>query len=277
MNSVIDSVLDEYLKTYRDLTAVERLDNSSIILSVPLHLAARHRIEVTVTDWGKGRCLISDSARTLGEIEAAGYSLTPVMMDRLEKLAGAAGVRIVDMHLVLESAYNNLGSSIQKFIETSKTIGDVYLVHRHRAEEREDLVSQVRTVLNSENILYRPKQKLQGQREAHSIDLFVMPNGRAGLALNVLGGQNTHALAQIWYCKCDDIRLAYENRNIRLALIYDVRHEAWTAASKAYLEAKSDVVLPGDLLGELPERLKAQGIIKSRKASAKSKRSRLLV
>jgi hypothetical protein len=274
--AVIDSVLDEYLKTYRDLIAVERVDHS-VILSFPLHLAAGHRIEIAVTDWGKGRCVLSDSARTLGEIEAAGYSLTPFMMDRLEKLAGASGVRIVDMHLVLESTHSNLGSSIQKFLETSKTIGDVYLVHRHRAEEREDLVSQVRTVLNSENILYRPKQKLQGQREAHSIDMLVEPNGRPGLAVSVLGGQNTHALAQIWYCKCDDIRLADANRNIRLALIYDVRHEAWTAASKAYLEAKSDVVLPGDLLGELPERLKAQGVIKARKIPAKPKRSRLLV
>jgi hypothetical protein len=276
MNSVIDSVLDEYLKTYRDLIAVERLDHS-IVLSFPLHLAARHRIEVTVTDWGKGRCLLSDSARTLGEIEAAGYSLTPSTMDRLEELAGASGVRIVDMHLVLESAYNNLGSSIQKFLETSKTIGDVYLVHRHRAEEREDLVSQVRTVLNSENIVYRPKQRVQGRQEGHSIDLLVAPNGRPGLALIVLGGQNTHALAQVWYCKCDDIKLADENRNLKIALVYDVRHEAWTAASKGYLEAKADVVLPGDLLGELPERLKAEGVIKARKASAKLKRSRLLI
>jgi hypothetical protein len=272
---MIDSVLEEYLRTYRDLIATERLDNS-VVLSFPFHLAARHRIEVTVTDWGKGRFVISDSARTLGEIEAAGYSLTPPMMDRLEKLADSSGIRIVGMHLVLESAYDNLGSSIQKFLEMSKTIGDIYLVHKHRAEERDDLVSQIRTVLNSEHVLYRQKAKLHGQREPHMIDLFIAPNGRPGLALNVLGGQNTHALAQIWYCKCDDIRLASENRNIKIALIYDVRHEAWTAASRAYLEAKSDVVLPGDSLGELPELLKGQGVIKQRKVSAKAKRSRVL-
>lgn len=261
MTSVIDSVLEEYLKTYRDLIAVERLDRA-IVLSFPMHLAASHRIEITVTDWGKGQCLISDSARTLGEIEAAGYSMTHQMRERLEKLAGASGVRIVDTHLVLESSYNDLGLSIQKFLETSKTIGDVYLVHKHRAEEGEELVAQVRTVLNSANVLYRPRQRLQGQREAHSIDLLVPPNGHPGLAVSVLGGQNTHALAQIWYCKCDDIRLAEENKNIKLALIYDVRHDAWSAASRGYLEAKAEVVLPGDSLVELPDRLRMQGIIR---------------
>jgi hypothetical protein len=94
----------------------------------------------------------------------------------------------------------------------------------------------VKTVLNSTKLPYRPNQKIQGKREPHVIDILVSPNGLPGLALNVLGGHNTHALAQVWYCKCDDIRLAAENNNIKLALIYDVSHDVWSEASKWYLE-----------------------------------------
>ncbi len=127
--------------------------------------------------------------------------------------------------------------------------------------------------VNTANVLYRPHEKLQGKREAHSIDLLVPPNGRPGLALSVLGGQNTHALAQIWYCKCDDIQQARENKNIKLALVYDLRHDPWSDASRAYLEAKADVVLPGDSIQELPERLSAQGVIKVETANRRRRRA----
>ena len=67
-----DAVLDAYLRAYRDLIAVE-LDGDSATLSFPFHLAANHRVEITVTKFGGNRCILSDSARTLGEVQAAGY------------------------------------------------------------------------------------------------------------------------------------------------------------------------------------------------------------
>ncbi len=279
MTSAIDSALNDYLSAYKDLIETDRddpeRDDRSITLSFPFHLAAGHRVEVTITDCGSGRCLISDSARTLGEIEAAGYSVTHQMKERLEALATPYGIRFVDTHLVLESTHRDLGLSIQTFLETSKTIGDVYLVHRRRTEDSaQELVSQVKTILNSAKLLYRPKQKIQGKHEAHMIDLLVPPNGLPGLALNVLGGQNTHALAQVWYCKCDDIRLAAANKNVKLALIYDVRHDVWSEASKGYLEEKANLVLPGNSIEELPERLVAQGVIRSTAKQRRTKRPR---
>ncbi len=260
MNSVIDSVVETYLLAYRELIESER-DGRSITLSLPFHLAANHRIEITVTDLGGNVCIVSDSARTLGEIEAAGYSLTGQMKQRLASIASASGLRVIDSNLILESSYAELGNSIQKFLEVSKMIGDVYLVHRQRAEAGDGLLARVKTVIDSTNIRYLQGQKLHGKIEDHSVDLLVSPNGHRGLAVSVLGGQNTHALAQIWYGKCDDIRKARENKNIKIALVYDVSSGVWSDASKSWLAAKADVVLPGNSLGELPRHLAAQGVI----------------
>lgn len=130
MTKVIESVLETYLSTYRDLIAIEYIGNSAVI-SFPFHLAANHRIEVTVTDFGD-RCIISDSARTLGEVEAAGYSVTAQLKEKMETLAALPGLNFVDSHLILQCSHADLGPSIQKYLEASKMIGDVYLVHRQR-------------------------------------------------------------------------------------------------------------------------------------------------
>lgn len=259
---MVTSVLTTYLRTYRNLIAVEYIDHNSVTLSFPFHLAASHRIEITVTALGNGGAILSDAGRTLGEIEAAGHSLTDPVKDRLGKIAKASGIRIVKGHLLMESTHKDLGSAIQRFLEVSKMIGDVYLVHKQRADSDEELRAEVRAVFDSTNIKYRQKQKLRGKIEDHRIDLLVSPNGRPGLAVSVLGGQNTHALARIWYCQCDDIQSVEENRNIKIVLVYDVRFEKWSAKSTALLEAKADVVIPGDSIERLPESLASEGIIK---------------
>jgi hypothetical protein len=256
MKKAIESVLNSYLKAYRGLIAVEHIEGSTV-LSFPLHLAASHRIEITVTDWGRGRYLISDSARTLGEIEAAGYSVTRQMRERLEKLAGAAGARIVDTHLVLESTSSDLGLSIQRFLELSKTIGDVYLVHKHRERPDEELVQEIGAVLSANGLHYRLHEKIHGRIDIHPLDLVVPPNGHPGLAVGILNGQNTHAIAGFWYYRCDDIKTGqwYRDANAKLALIYDVRNQ-WSETSRAILESKADIAVPSDALSELSARLK---------------------
>ncbi len=252
MTSLIDSVLEKYLSTYRDLIAVERVD-SSVTLSFPLHLAAGHRIELTITDLGMDRCTISDSARTLGEVTAAGYSLTGQVKERLEKVAGLSDLRIVNDHLVLECSHADVGFSIQKFLEMSKTIGDVYLVHRYRDKPDEELILQVRKMLDSRGLLYRLREKIPGQIESHPFDVVVPPNGRPGLAVGVLSGQNTHNVAQIWYFKCDDVKKGewYRNARAKLALIYDVRNQTWSDTSRAILESQADIAVPSDSLNDL--------------------------
>lgn len=194
---------------------------------------------------GNEKCIVSDAARTLGEIQDAGYSLTKQTKERLERIASLSGLRIVNDHLVLETSYANLGTSMQRFLEVSKTIGDVYLVHKQRANAGDELITQVRTMLASKKILYRQHEKIWGALESHPFDLVALPNGNPGLAVSVLGGQNTHTVAQIWYYKCDDIRSVKQNNNIKLALVYDTRFEPWSDASKEILRSKADVVLPG--------------------------------
>lgn len=264
MNSVIDSALDTYLEAYRGLIATEKNGNS-MVLSFPLHLAANHRIEVTVTDLGKHKCVLSDSARTLGEVQAAGYSLSSQMKERIEKLASLSGLRVLDKHLVLECSYSDIGVSIQKFLEATKTIGDIYLVHRQHPAPSEDLVAEVRAVLDSQNVLYRVGEKIQGEIELHPFQIVIPSNGRPGMALSVLVGQNTHSIAQIWGYKCEDIRREQANKNTKLALVYDVRFETWSDASRAILESRADVAIPSDSIVRMPAQLEQQGIVKTQR------------
>lgn len=255
--TVDESVLDVYLRSYRDLIATEQVEGS-FVLSLPLHLAANHRIEITVTRFGDDLYLISDSARTLGEIQAAGYSLTSQMKTRIESLAGVSGVRAVDTHLVLESTRADLGVSIQKFAEITKTIGDVYLVHRQHDEPDNEIILQVQAIVQAMGMHYRLNERVAGEIEAHPFDIVVPANGRPGMALSVVSGRNTHNLAQIWGFKCEDVKRGewYRAARARVALVYDVRH-AWSEASKAILESRADVAIASNALDELRTKVKA--------------------
>lgn len=256
MNSILDSALSSYLATYRDLIETERV-GESIIISFPFHLAAGHRIEISVTDLGAARCIISDSARTLGEVQAAGFAVTPQMRERLERVAGISGLRIVDRHLVLESSYSQLGQSIQRFLEVSKTIGDVYLVHKPRERPDNEVMSQVRAILDAEGVLYRLGEKVLGEIEQHPFDLIAPPNGHPGFALSILTGQNTHSVAQIWGFKCEDIKRGpwYQKAKTRIALVYDVRAQPWSDSSRMILESRADIALASDSLQQLRDRV----------------------
>src|ERR1700691_866909 len=243
-------ILERYLRVYRSLLLAESIDDRSVVISFPLHLAANHRIEITITKAGKNSYLLSDGARTLGEVQDAGHSVTEHMKHRLAKVAGA-DIKIIDDHLVMEASAKELGASIQRFLEVSKMIGDVYLVLTRRTESESGIISQVRRALDSKNLLYRENEKLWGKIEAHAFDLLVPPNGHAGLAVSVLTGQNTHALAQIWGYKCEDIRRIEQNSSTKLALIYDVKSETWSKTSRRILEDRADIAVPSDSLPDL--------------------------
>jgi hypothetical protein len=263
MARVTDSVLSTYLHTYSSLIAVEPADENSVTLSFPFHLASNHRIEITITDLGNERCVVSDAARTLGEIKNAGYSLSGEVRNRLEAMAKPSGLRLVGDYFLLESSYADLGLSIQRFLEMSKTIGDAYLIYRQPPIREGELLAEVKSVLDSRRLLYRENRKVRGQLESHPFDLLVSPNGNPEMAVSVLVGQNTHTLAQVWAYKCEDIHRETENRNLRLALIYDVRSANWSPTSQRILASRADIALRGDSLEEFPRRLEEQGIAKT--------------
>ena len=108
-------------------------------------------------------------------------------------------------------------------------------------------------IFDSRNLLYRLDDKVSGELETHPIDLVVPPNGNPGFALSVLSGQNTHTLAQVWGYKCDDIKRGgwYRPNKTVLALVYDVRHQVWSEASRAILEHRADLVVASDSLEDL--------------------------
>lgn len=249
----IENLVGTYVNAYRNLIVTERLTDRDIVLSLPLHLAANHRIEITVSEWGNGVYILSDSARTLGEVEAAGYSLNSQVHDRIEKLASTSGVRVVDKHLILETPASETGVAIQKFLEVTKTIGDVYLVHKQREPDEDSaLLLQIKAMLDSENILYKSDEKIPGEIERHPFDVLIPSNGHPGVALTVVGAQNTHNAAQIWGFKCEDIKRGdwYKQSRARLALVYDMRFK-WSDASKAILESRADKAVPSDTLSLL--------------------------
>lgn len=82
------------------------------------------------------------------------------------------------------------------------------------------------------------------------------PNGLPGMALKVLGSQNTHSTAQIWAYKCEDIkRGGWRKAKNKLVLVYDERNR-WSDASRAILESRADVVLSSGSINLLPDELK---------------------
>lgn len=251
----LESVLDTYISAYRDLIVTERVEPNSLTLSLPMHLAGSHRVEITVTDIGKGWCVLSDGARTLNEIRNAGHSLTPQMKEKLERIANISSVEIVEETLVWEVQYAEIGPSIQKYLELCKMIGDVYLIHKPRDTEEGDLVCEVKTVLDSKGVPYLVHRKIYGEIEVHPFHFLIPPNGHPGLAVKVVSGHNTHSIATDWYFRCDDIKKDQKNHHTKLALVYDVRIAKWSDASKAILARKADAAIPSNELSELGDRI----------------------
>lgn len=257
-DDLLRSVLDKYVATYRDLIASERIDGNSISLSLPFHFASNHRIEVVVTRTGKAQYVLSDSARIMSELRDSGYRVNDELRARLEEIGKLAGVRTVRDYLVLETDEKKLGDDIQRFIETAKTIGDVYFVHKERPIREKEIGERVKAILNNEKVAYQEKFPVRGEIEPHRFDFYVPPNGTLGLALQILSSHSTHTAAQVWAFKCEDVRRQAEKirERLRLGIVIDTAR-SWSEESKLILRSRADVVLPDKDIQELPGLLHA--------------------
>src|ERR1017187_768088 len=94
-----NSLLEQYLRTYRNLIAVEQIDDKSVSFSFPFHFASNHRIEVVVTHATGDQFIISDSARIMMELAASGYRINAKLRERLEKIGEIGGVRMIRDYL----------------------------------------------------------------------------------------------------------------------------------------------------------------------------------
>src|SRR5260370_17540907 len=144
-----------------------------------------------------------------------------------------------ESNLILESKEKKLGENIKRFVETAKTIADVYLVYGGRGTSKEaDLVKEVKHVLNRRKVMYKEGDRVQGLIETHSVNFLIPPNKRPGMAVSILSGGNSHLIAEAWGFKAEDIKNS--NPKLRVGLIYDVVLSRWSDDSKKILEAKAD-------------------------------------
>jgi hypothetical protein len=229
---------------------MEQIDQDSVSLSFPFHFASNHRIEVVVTRATIGQYLISDAGRIFGELRASGRTINKELREKLEALGASAGVQTIRDYLVLNSTKDTLGEDIQRFLETAKTIGDVYFVHKDRGIHEREIVAKVKSILNCERVVYQEKYSIDGEIEPHRFDFYVPPNGSRALALAILGTQNTHNAAQVWAFKTDDIKRRPMNKGLRVGIVYDTT-QMWTDESKRILQSRADIVLPDDQVEQI--------------------------
>ncbi len=259
MNTLLDSVLSTYLQSYRGLIEAEPLEGGSVLISFPFHYSADHRIEVAVTRVSDDQYIVSDMARTIEELRNAGHEVQASTVSRLEELAKSYGLTFKENYMILESRRDELGLSIQKFVEAAKTVGDVYLTYRPKfLAKEEDLVREVKDVLGRRSLPYRERDKVRGRIEKHSVDFLIPPNGRPGIAIAILSGSNAHLTAEAWGFKAGDIRQA--NPKLKVGLVYDVISTKWSSESTKILEQSADLAVPGNALSRLDEGLVREGI-----------------
>ena len=256
-------ILKAYLNAHKKLVLSEQVEDKahSVTVSIPLHISGNHRVEVTVTEFSPGRFILSDMARTLGELADGGKQITPDFRRRTEEIASSFGARLVMNHMVLDCDAALLGEAIHRLAEASKTIGDAYLLAHSQAVHARAVVDDVKHILNSRQLPFKENVRLKGEVEEHPFDLLVPKNGRPGLAVAVIAGHNTHAQAKIWAFNCIDVRNAQIGNGIKLGIVLDEEDSApWTKGSKKILGKGADIVASSRNLSELEHGILLHGV-----------------
>jgi hypothetical protein len=163
-------------------------------------------------------------------------------------------------HLLMDCDSASLGNAIQRFSEAAKTVGDAYLLQRTRTVHVREVVAEVKEILKSRRIKFKENHKVKGEIEPHPFDLYVAPNGKPGLAVAVIAGHNTHALAKIWAFNCTDVRNVFADR-LKIGVVLDEEDSApWTRQSKKILQSGADIVAPSSDLSTLEHGMIIEGI-----------------
>jgi hypothetical protein len=249
-----DEILRSYFATHKELIEAEQLDEDNALFSFPLHIVGNHRIEVSVTKTD-GVFLLSDTGRIISDLKDYGYSISRSLLERMAHIARPANVRIVNGTLVMDCPQSEIGGALHIFAEAAKTIGDAYLAFPAKTSSEKRLLEDVARVLDESHLAYRVSHKVEGNIEKHTVDFYMPPNGHPGLALEILGGYSTHMMAQVWYFKCNDMRLS--NSRLKFGIIYDIENSTWSAKSQEILQNVADFALPSTDLPRLPDTVKS--------------------
>jgi hypothetical protein len=178
-----------------------------------------------------------------------GYVVSASLLSRMEEIAKPCKVNIVDETMISQSTITDIGPSLHSFAEAAKTIGDAYFAFRVKAQLEKRLLDAIREIFADRQIAYKLDQKVRGKIDLHPVDFYIPPNGDPGLALGVLGGYNTHTTAQVWYFKCQDIRMG--DARLKVGLVYDVEESTWSQKSQQILHDVADFALPSDQIRTL--------------------------
>jgi hypothetical protein len=257
VNDLQRIALDSFFEFYKNDVETEFIDNQNVVISFPVHFSGFHRIEATVTAVGNDRFLISDGAKVIDELRMAGYSLNRKLRERLELVSKAAQVRVVKDHLITECSLKDLGSSLQRFVEAAKTIGDAYLVQRQVIPRDSALLGLVPNFLIEQNVPFKTKQQLSGEYEKHVVDFYFPPNGVPGLALSVMNNPD-RTTSESWAFRAGDIKKV--NARTRVGVVYD--DEDVRNSSKSLLNGVLDVSVPSSNIPALRSSLVSIGILK---------------
>jgi hypothetical protein len=259
-HAIVKAYLDAYRKLVISQPVLDRAVRESVVISIPLHFSGNHRVEVTVTKLSIDLFILSDMARTLGELGEGGKRITADFRKRAEEIAHYFGVSFRLDHMILESDTKKLGESIQRFAEAAKTIGDAYLLHRSYAVHARAVVQEVKQIFKSRQLPFETNKIVKGEIDNYPFDLFVAPNGRPGIAVSVIAGHNTKGIAKQWAFNCIDIRSSHGER-LRTAIVLDEQDSApWSRKSRRILRKGADIVSPSSDLSELDHQLMLQGI-----------------
>jgi hypothetical protein len=249
--------IGKFFDFYREDIESESLDDNNVVISFPIHFSGFHRVEIVVTQVNPDQFLISDGAKTIEELKNAGYVINSKLKKRLEMVSRSAKIRVVNGYLVADTDARELGSSIQRFVEAAKTIGDAYLVQRAYPPRDANLLNMVSTFLSEQQVPYQMKHNLRGKVENHTIDFYFPPNGVEGLALSVMSNP-TRMAAEAWAFKSWDIKA--ENARTRVGVVYD--SDAAGDNSKAILMHSADMSIPSADIQVLKGELSSIGILK---------------
>lgn len=258
MSGLGELAIGKFLDFYRSDLEAESIDDNNVVLSFPIHFSGFHRVEITVTYADEKHFIISDGAKTIEELRNAGYAVETRLKKRLEIISRSAQIRVVNDYLVTESDADSLGSSIQRFVEAVKTIGDAYLVQRASPPQDSNLANRVAEFLVTHQAIYRPRHPLQGKIEKHLIDFYFPPNGVPGLALSVLN-HPSKITAEAWAFKSSDIKR--NNLNTKVGVVFD--DEIAGKTSKEILTNVADISVPSSDIGLLQGGLAAIGLLKA--------------
>jgi hypothetical protein len=258
MSDLREKAIGKFFEFYQSDIDSEVLDDSNVVISFPVHFSGFHRVEMTITEINADHFVISDGAKTIEELKSSGYVINSKLRDRIELISRTAKIRVVDDYLVSESNAALLGSTMQRFLEAAKTIGDAYLVQRTTAPKDINLLNRVMDLLRQEQVLYQVRHSLHGKIEDHKVDLYFPPNGVPGLALSVMGNPTRQA-AEAWAFKSYDIKSV--DQRTRVGVVYDA--EQALDNSKAILDTVADVSVPSTDMGKLTEGMREIGILKN--------------